>query len=93
MCDITPSSATTIVSAVGTAVPAASYLASAATQSAITRCVTSGRAASCRSTPVDSAGYRADRCASALRTESHRVAPPAMMALTWSPTNLATSSW
>ena len=91
-CDITPSAAITIVSAVGTAVPTASCVRSAATQSAITRWVTSGRAASCSSTPVVSAGYLMARCASALRTESERVRPPETIALTCSPTSLAASS-
>ena len=48
---ITPLSVITMVSEVGTATPAASCTSSAATQSAMIRWSTSGRAASCSKTP------------------------------------------
>jgi hypothetical protein len=53
---------------------------------------TSGRAASCSSTPVLSAGSRAESQESAHRTESGRVAPPSMTAQTPSPASFLASS-
>src|ERR1700733_5622918 len=53
---ITPSATTRIVSEVGTAVPIASCFSSAATQSAMICCGTSGRAASWKRTPVPASG-------------------------------------
>ena len=92
-CFMTPSSLqTTMVSAVGTAAPIASCSPSASTQSAITRCSMSGRAASWSRIPVESAGCLAATWFSALRTESARVLPPSMIALTRSPTSFAASS-
>jgi hypothetical protein len=84
---ITPSSAMTMVSEAGTATPAASWTASAATQSAMICWSTSGRAASCSSTP-QSAGSPPSRAmawpiaASATRVDCDRVAPPSMTAVT-----------
>ena len=92
---ITPFSVTTMVSDAGTATPAASCSRSAATQSAMIRWSTSGRAASCSSTPAGGLGgvvppeaaerHRAWPAAialSATRVDSGRVCPPSMTAAT-----------
>ena len=85
---ITPFSTTTMVSAVGTATPSASTRCSAATQSAMIRWPTSGRAASWNSTAQLSglasgpmsrwAPARAWIAAIAARVEPGRVVPPSM---------------
>ena len=79
---ITPSLTTTMVSDVGTATPTASAEPSAATQSAMIRWPTSGRAASCSSTP-QSPGLPAAVCALtaaiARRVDPGRVVPPSMI--------------
>ncbi len=84
---ITPLPVTTMVSDVGTATPAASCSRSAATQSAMIRWSTSGRAASCSSTPQSSPGLapasREAIAASATRTDSGRVWPPSTTAVTF----------
>ena len=94
---ITPFSVTTMVSDAGTATPAASCSRSAATQSAMIRWSTSGRAASCSSTPTSSGGlggssprrqqsvtcgWPAAIALSATRVDSGRVSPPSMTAAT-----------
>ena len=79
MC-ITPLAVTTMVSDAGTATPAASCSPSAATQPAMIRWSTSGRAASCSSTPHSSAPPIA---ASATRVESDRATPPAITPVTF----------
>ena len=79
---ITPFSVTTMVSEAGTATPAASWTRNEATQSAMIRPSTSGRAASCSSTPTSPGCVRA-MAASATRVESGRVTPPSMTALTF----------
>ena len=81
---ITPSAVTTMVSDAGTATPAASCSASAATQSAMIRWSTSGRAASCSSTPQSAPpAPPAAMAASAARVESGRVWPPSMTPVTF----------
>ena len=81
---ITPLPVTTMVSDVGTATPAASCSRSAATQSAMIRWSTSGRAASCSSTPQSSpSAPPAAIAASATRVDSGRVCPPSMTAVTF----------
>ena len=81
---ITPLPVTTMVSDAGTATPAASCSASAATQSAMIRWSTSGRAASCSSTPLSSPpAPPAAIAASATRTDSGRVWPPSTTAVTF----------
>ena len=85
ICVITPSATTTMVSAVGTATPSASTRSSAATQSAMIRWSTSGRAASWNSTPQSPSSPAAVRLALialiAARVEPGREAPPSMTAV------------
>ena len=77
---ITPLSVITMVSEAGTATPAASWTSSAATQSAMIRWSTSGRAASCSSTAQSAESPMAP---SATRVESERATPPAMTPVTF----------